>query len=59
VAVDESTGVGAVDANARYGKGNGHPARLNMGGGFACAMARQHGVQLLSRGDDFARTDLA
>jgi ribonuclease VapC len=49
----------ALDAHARYGKRSGHPARLNMGDCFAYAMAKQHGVPLLYKGEDFAQTDLA
>lgn len=49
----------ALDAFARYGKGTGHPARLNMGDCFAYAVARNHGVPLLYKGEDFALTDLS
>jgi len=49
----------AIDAHARYGKGTGHPAKLNMGDCFAYACAKAHGVSLLYKGDDFAHTDLA
>ena len=49
----------ALDTFLRYGKGQGHPARLNMGDCFAYAMAKQHAVPLLYKGDDFAHTDLA
>ena len=49
----------ALDAHARFGKGRGHPARLNFGDCFAYAMAKQHGVALLYKGDDFSHTDLA
>ena len=48
----------ALDAFERYGKGTGHPARLNMGDCFAYAVARSHGVPLLNKGEDFALTDL-
>ncbi len=48
----------APDAAARYGKGRGHPAQLNMGDCFTYAMARNHGRALLFTGDDFRRTDL-
>jgi ribonuclease VapC len=48
----------ALAAFARYGKGRGHPARLNMGDCFAYAMARNLGVPLLFKGDDFPRTDI-
>lgn len=46
-------------AYARYGKGTGHPAQLNMGDCFSYAMAKAAGVPLLYKGDDFAFTDLA
>jgi ribonuclease VapC len=49
----------ALDARARYGKGTGHPARLNMGDCFAYACAKAHRVPLLYKGDDFVHTDLA
>lgn len=48
----------AIDAFARFGRGN-HSARLNMGDCFAYACARNLGVPLLCKGDDFARTDIA
>ena len=49
----------AQDAFERYGKGQGHPAQLNMGDCFAYACARHWGVLLLYKGDDFAQTDMA
>jgi ribonuclease VapC len=48
----------ALAAFARYGKGRGHPARLNMGDCFAYAMARNLKIPLLFKGDDFSRTDI-
>jgi ribonuclease VapC len=57
--IDREIGRAALDAYARYGKGQGHPARLNMGDCFAYALAKQHRVPLLYKGDDFAQTDLA
>lgn len=48
----------ALDAFARYGKGRGHPAQLNLGDCFAYAVARTHQVPLLFKGDDFDRTDI-
>jgi ribonuclease VapC len=54
-----ASGTGAVRAHARYGKGSGQPARLNLGDCFACGVAKQHGVTLPYEGDDFSRTDLA
>lgn len=49
----------ALDAHARYGKGTGHPARLNMGDCFAYACAKANDATLLYKGDDFVHTDLA
>ena len=48
----------AVRAHARYGKGTGHRARLNMGDCFAYACAKANGATLLYKGDDFVHTDL-
>ena len=49
----------AQDAFERYGKGQRHPAQLNMGDCFAYACARHWSVPLLYKGDDFAQTDMA
>ena len=48
----------ALSAFARFGKGQGHPAQLNMGDCFAYAAARQRGAALLCKGDDFPQTDI-
>jgi ribonuclease VapC len=48
-----------MQAAARYGKGTGHPARLNFGDCFSYAMAKRAGVPLLYKGNDFSKTDLA
>lgn len=48
----------AVDAYARFGKGTGHPAQLNMGDCFAYACARANGATLLYKGNDFVHTDM-
>jgi ribonuclease VapC len=45
-------------AYQRFGKGSGHPARLNMGDCFAYALARDLGEPLLFKGGDFALTDI-
>ena len=58
VPITEAVGAEALAAHARYGKGRGHPARLNLGDCFAYACARIHGVPLLFVGDDFSRTDI-
>jgi ribonuclease VapC len=48
----------ALEAFARFGKGRGHPAQLNMGDCFAYACARHFEEPLLFKGADFARTDI-
>jgi ribonuclease VapC len=58
VPITPDDGEQALQAYARYGKGQGHPAQLNMGDCFAYAMARSHDTALLYKGDDFARTDI-
>ncbi len=59
----ESVGGDSVDllaeAFVRYGKGSGHPARLNLGDCVSYAMAKKAGVPLLYKGNDFAQTDMA
>lgn len=42
-----------------FGKGSGHPARLNLGDCFSYALARGSGEPLLYKGDDFGHTDVA
>jgi ribonuclease VapC len=41
----------AITAFARYGKGRGHPAQLNLGDCFAYALARTHDMPILFKGD--------
>src|SRR5258708_2639858 len=48
----------ALEAFARYGKGRGHPAQLNMGDCFAYAVARNYRASLLFKGEDFNKTDI-
>lgn len=48
----------ALEAFARFGKGRGHPAQLNLGDCFAYAMAKNHGTALLFKGEDFGKTDI-
>ena len=55
----EADAAAAIDAFARYGKGRGHPAQLNMADCMAYACARNRGLKLLYKGNDFAATDLA
>ena len=49
----------ALEAYRRFGKGSGHPARLNIGDCFAYALSRVRNAPLLYKGDDFAQTDVA
>ncbi|MBN9186352.1 type II toxin-antitoxin system VapC family toxin [Microbacterium sp.] len=48
----------ARHAYREYGRGSGHPARLNLGDCFAYALATERHEPLLYVGDDFARTDV-
>lgn len=48
----------ALAAHQKFGRGSGHPAKLNLGDCFAYACAKANGAQLLYKGDDFAHTDL-
>lgn len=48
----------ALEAFARYGKGRGHPARLNLGDCFIYAQAKVSEASLLYKGDDFSKTDI-
>ena len=41
-----------------FGKGSGHPARLNFGDCFSYALAKVTDEPLLFKGDDFGHTDL-
>lgn len=55
---DEAQARLAAAAYQRYGRGSGHPARLNMGDVYSYALARARDEPLLFVGDDFARTDV-
>ncbi|TGX55575.1 type II toxin-antitoxin system VapC family toxin [Sphingomonas gei] len=46
------------DGYRAYGRGTGHPARLNFGDCFAYALAKATGEPLLFKGDDFVHTDV-
>jgi len=48
----------ALVAFARYGKGRGHPAQLNLGDCFAYAAAKNYRTSLLFKGQDFIHTDV-
>ncbi len=57
IPITTEIGRAAIDAFERFGRGR-HPAQLNMGDCFAYACARDLDVPLLSKGDDFPRTDV-
>jgi ribonuclease VapC len=46
-------------AHLLYGRGTGHPARLNFGDCFAYALAKERDEPLLYKGDDFSQTDIS
>ena len=48
----------AREAYRDFGRGSGHPARLNFGDCFSYALATSTGDALLFKGDDFALTDV-
>lgn len=56
---DEPQARVAAQAFLRYGKGQNHPARLNMGDCAAYALATTLSEPLLFVGDDFNHTDVA
>jgi ribonuclease VapC len=56
--VDPTTVHLALEAFDRYGKGNQHPAQLNLGDCFAYAQAKLSGAALLFKGEDFSKTDI-
>ena len=49
----------ARQAYRDFGKGSGHPAKLNFGDCFAYALTMERGEALLYKGDDFAHAGLA
>lgn len=48
----------AREAYRDFGRGSGHPARLNFGDCFAYALAKETGEALLFKGADFSATDV-
>ena len=58
-AVDEQQSILAIDAYKRFGRGTGHPARLNFGDCFSYALAKALDLPLLFKGDDFTHSDIA
>ncbi len=49
----------AREAFRDFGKGSGHPAKLNFGDCFSYALARATGEALLFKGSDFIFTDVS
>jgi ribonuclease VapC len=58
VALDDVQARIAREAYRDFGKGSGHPAKLNFGDCFAYALAKATGEPLLFKGNDFAHTDV-
>jgi ribonuclease VapC len=56
--VTESQARIAREAYRDFGKGSGHPAKLNFGDCFAYALAKALREPLLYKGEDFSRTDV-
>ena len=57
-AVTEAQAFLARAAYRDFGRGSGHPARLNFGDCFAYALAKDRGEPLLYKGNDFSHTDV-
>lgn len=58
IPVDEKQARIARQAYRDFGKGSGHPARLNFGDCFAYAAAKALDEPLLYKGTDFGQTDV-
>lgn len=60
--VIEPVSIGQAEAGRQayrsYGRGTGHPARLNLGDCFSYALAKESGEPLLFKGNDFSQTDI-
>lgn len=56
---DENQARIAAQAFRRYGKGQGHPAQLNMGDCAAYALSKTLNEPLLFVGNDFTQTDVS
>ena len=57
-AYDEPQARAAIDAFARFGKGMGTAAKLNMGNCASYALAKTLNMPLLFKGNDFPATDI-
>ena len=58
VLITDAIGHKAVLALARFGKGGGHPARLNFGDCLSYGCASEHASPILFKGAGFSHTDL-
>jgi ribonuclease VapC len=61
ISIEPVTEIQAQIARSAYrdfGKGSGHPAKLNFGDCFAYALAKEYDESLLFKGGDFAHTDI-
>ncbi len=58
VSFDYEMAKAAFEAFRRFGKGQGHPAQLNIVDCAAYALAKSRSQPLLFKGADFARTDV-
>lgn len=59
VAITGDVATKAVAAFSRFGKGRGHPARLNLADCMSYACAQVYRTTLLFKGNDFSKTDIA
>lgn len=59
VAITGDVATKAVAAFSRFGKGRGHPARLNLADCTSYACAQVYRTTLLFKGNDFSQTDIA
>lgn len=57
VPINEEISDLAIQAFAKYGKGRGHPAQLNLSDCMSYATAKHYGQPLLFKGNDFPHTD--
>jgi ribonuclease VapC len=58
ITITDKEATTTLGAFARYGKGRGHPAQLNLGDCFAYAVAKNYRTALLFKGEDFDKTDI-
>jgi ribonuclease VapC len=56
--VTQTQAIIARQAYRDFGKGSGHPARLDFGDCFAYALAKETAEPLLFKGNDFPQTDV-